>query len=281
MNDTILCVQDLSCFGKCSLTITMPILCCADMEVIPLPTALLSTHTGGLGEPFIHDLHTDMKQIRTHWQTLSLPISVIYSGYISDHAQMHEIQALFDQYPDAYRFVDPVMGDHGSLYSSLPSDLPQAMRTLCRQAQCITPNITEAYALLEEPYQKGPYSQTEVKRILHQLHQITAADIVLKGIYENPDEIGCAVCSNDQITIHTEKRLPYFYHGTGDLFAASLLGAYQNHLNLNDAVRIAMRFTSQCMEYSHQCDNDERCGLRFEPCLSSYIDLLQHHQTAM
>ena len=127
MSKKVICVQDLSCFGKCSLTITMPVLACAGIEVVPLPTALLSTHTGGLGHPYIHDLSREIKAIRAHWKTLSLPIHVLYCGYVSDLAQLAQIQALIKQYPHAYRFVDPVMGDHGRLYASLPKDLPHAM----------------------------------------------------------------------------------------------------------------------------------------------------------
>lgn len=275
MSKKVICVQDLSCFGKCSLTITMPVLACAGIEVVPLPTALLSTHTGGLGHPYIHDLSREIKAIRAHWKTLSLPIHVLYCGYVSDLAQLAQIQALIKQYPHAYRFVDPVMGDHGRLYASLPKDLPHAMRSLCQSADCITPNMTEAYALLQEPFQAGPYSDAQIKNLLQGLARLTNAVIVLKGIYQKDDELGCAIMEQGKLSIVRGKRLPYQYHGTGDLFAAALLGAYTQKIPFIKAVQIAMEFTYQCMEYSKQSNEDERFGLHFEPCLSTYIEQLK------
>lgn len=280
MSKKIICVQDLSCFGKCSLTIALPILSCAEMEAIPLPTALLSTHTGGLGKAHIHDLSADMKAIRSHWETLSLPIDVLYSGYVSDHEQLKQIHALMAQYPSAYRFVDPVMGDHGRLYASLSEDLPRSMLALCQCADCITPNMTEAYALLQEPFCDGPYTETQIAALIERLHELTHADIVLKGIYDNEYELRCAVMEQGKLTIVSEKRLPYSYHGTGDLFASALLGAYLRGNPLVESVRIAMEFTTYCMEYSRQSGEDECYGLSFESCLSTYIRLLKQARSS-
>lgn len=272
----ILCIQDLSCFGKCSLTITLPVLSCAGISAIPLPTSLLSTHTGGLGKPFILPLHEEMKQIRNHWQTLSLPMDALYSGYVSELAQIEEIHTLFQQYPKAVRLVDPVMGDHGIIYASLPKDLPSAMLSLCQTADIITPNMSEAYSLLQRPYHSAPYSTEEIQELLESLHEVTGAKIVLKGMMKDTKYIHCAVYDNGSIVYLSEPYLPYAYHGSGDLFASALLGALMQDHSLTDAVTIAMRFSTICMKYTKQMQTDERYGLCFEPCLAQYLELLQN-----
>lgn len=274
MNQNVICIQDLSCFGKCSLTITLPVLSSAGICVTPLPTSLLSTHTGGLGKPYLLDLGDSMREIRYHWQELSLPIQALYSGYVSHLAQIDEIAALFHQYPQALHLVDPVLGDQGHLYASLSEELIAGMRRLCQQADIITPNMTEAYALLREPYRQGPYTDAEIIRLLEELHRLTQATILLTGVWSEETELGCAlfeIKGSPQILLR--QRLPYHYHGTGDLFASAFLGAYLNGKSLVEACEIAMCYTAMCMEYSHDHKADERYGLMFEPLLYQYASL--------
>jgi len=273
MQKHVICVQDLSCFGKCSLTISMPILCSAGIQVTPLPTALLSTHTGGLGKPLIHDLQSDMRQIREHWNTLSFSVDAIYSGYVSDNAQLQEIEELFAQYPHCYHFVDPVMGDHGKLYASLPFDIRNKMRSLCQKADCITPNMTEAYALLQEPFRQGPYTKAEIKRILYALFDITQCDIVLTGVAFDDQTIGCAIYGKGKIDYMMQEKLPYTCHGSGDVFASALLGARLCDHSLIKACEIAMLFTSACLKLGYEQGLDERYGLPYEVLLAQYMQL--------
>ena len=276
MNQHVICIQDLSCFGKCSLTISLPVLSSAGLSVTPLPTVLLSTHTGGLGKPHLLDLSDSMREIRHHWQELKLPVSAVYSGYVSDVGQVAEISKFFDEYPKALHLVDPVLGDHGHLYASLHEELITEMRSLCKRADVVTPNMTEAYALLQEPYREGPYEKTEIYRLVKQLYEMTHAMVILSGVWLEEAYLGCAIYdAHKPPQIQVLKRLPYRFHGTGDLFAASFLGAYLHHKEAMDACVIAMRFTTACMEYSHQKHTDERYGLLFEPLLSYYIDLLE------
>lgn len=270
----VICIQDLSCFGKCSLTIALPILNAAGITVSPLPTALLSTHTGGLGKPHIHDLHHDMHEIRNHWNTLKFPITAIYSAYASNDQQFEEIKHIFHQYPKALRFVDPVMGDHGKRYSSLHDDVVTGMKELCMQAHIITPNITEAYMLLDEEYQAPPYSETECKRIAADLHKRYHADIILTGVSLNSSKLGCICLSeNNEPYMIMHEYLPYHYHGSGDLFASAFLGAYLKGQTVNDACKCAMYFTTMCLKYSHDMHRDERYGICFEALIKDYINM--------
>lgn len=273
MNPHVICIQDLSCFGKCSLTISLPVLSSAGISVTPLPTALLSTHTGGLGKPYRLDLAPAMREIRHHWQTLSFPVAALYSSYVSHSTQVAEIAALFSQYPQALHLVDPVLGDQGKLYASLDDPLITAMRQLCCQADIITPNMTEAYALLQEPYQDGPYSEQELLRLSTKLHQLTQAAVVVTGGWLKADTIGCAVYEKGkQPQLVIQPRLNDHFHGSGDLFAAALLGAYLNGRSLVKSCEIAMHYTVASMEYTRSQKQDERYGLLFEPFLAQYAE---------
>lgn len=274
----VICIQDLSCFGKCSLTIALPVLTAAGLHVSPLPTALLSTHTGGLGTPYISDLHTDMREITRHWQKLKLQATAIYSAYTSNLKQINEIISVFHQYPQALHLVDPVMGDHGKRYSSLPDEVIEGMKLLCKQADIITPNITEAYILLEEAYQAPPYSETELNRLTDALKMRYGADIILTGVSVSNQQLGCVCLAKDKkMQILMSEYLPYHYHGSGDLFTSSFLGAYLNKQSFLRSCQCAMDYTSMCMRYSHEISQDERYGICFEPMISEYINLCKYH----
>lgn len=274
----VICIQDISCFGKCSLTIALPVLNVARLHVTPLPTALLSAHTGGLGKPYIHDLHQDMKEIRNHWKSIPFPVNALYSGYASNQMQIAEIIALFQQYPDAIHLVDPVMGDHGKRYSSLPKEIEDSMSELCAAADIITPNMTEAYALLKEPYQPAPYTESELIRIVEKLNRQFSTKVLLTGASLNEQQLGCVCFENHKANILMSEYLPYQYHGSGDLFTASFLGAYLQGISFEQACRIAMQYTAMCLKYSHQTTCEERWGISFEPLLESYLQLCKENR---
>lgn len=277
------CIQDLSCFGKCSLTIVLPVLSSAQVATSVLPTALLSTHTGGLGIPYHRDLEPDMKEIITHWSNLPFSVDFLYSGYVSSLAQVSHIHSLFLQYPNAMRVVDPVMGDHGTLYASLPDGLADAMREICKQADLITPNMTEAYALLREPFQEGPYDLEEITRIIHALYALTKAQIVLTGVYFDESKIGsaCLQRSDEQIAFAWSEKILQDFHGTGDLFTASLLGALCNEFTLERAMELAVCYTTKCMKYSIHAAQEERYGVLFEPLLWKYGRACQEGEVSL
>lgn len=271
----VICIQDLSCFGKCSLTIALPILNAAGLHVSPLPTALLSTHTGGLGIPYIHDLHTDMNAIAGHWKKLNFPLTAIYSAYASNQKQITEIAELFKQYPNTLHLVDPVIGDHGKRYSALNDEVIAGMKMLCEQADIITPNITEAYILLDEVYRIPPYEESELFRITQALRTRYHADIILTGVSISDHELGCVCLSKENAPqMLMSEFLPYYFHGSGDLFTASFLGAYLKGQSFTQACRCAMEYTTMCMKYSFHSGQNERYGICFEPLLSDYIHLI-------
>lgn len=274
MRKYALAIHDLSCYGKCALSIVVPVLSAMDVETTPLPTAVLSTHTGGLGKPHICDLTDDLLPILQHWKTLNLSFDAIYSGYLASLEQLDIIKTFFEAYPDSLHFVDPVMGDHGRLYSSMDPAFPKYMKTLCQKADIVTPNMTEAYALLSMDYQEGPYTKKDITDIVYALRKMCQADIVLTGVYFDELTIGAAVLGKDEedITYIQHTKVAGAFHGTGDLFSSILLGALLHKKSLAQAVDIAARVTAMCIKKSNEEQEDERKGLHFEFALHQLYD---------
>ena len=161
----IVTMQDLSCIGKCSLTVALPVLSAMGLECAVLPTAVLSAHTAFEGfryEPL------SLTPVADHWQQLGLQFDMIYTGYLGGRAQVDQALDFFTRFP-AMRLVDPVMADHGALYAGLEPDFPAVLRTLCAQADLITPNITEACLLTGLEYREthdDSYIRTLLERLL-------------------------------------------------------------------------------------------------------------------
>lgn len=273
----VLAIHDISCFGKCSTTIVLPILAISNIATSILPTSLLSTHTGGLGVPFMRDGSKDMEAILHHWSSLSLSFDAIYTGYVSNISQIEQIKKAFAMFPDALHYVDPVMGDHGKLYASLPNDIVSHMLQVCQQADIITPNMTELHALLGLAYQEGPYTTQYIETCIKDLARLCLCDVVLTGVYFNECEIGCACYSakHDEMYYAMHEKIDAHFHGTGDVFASSFLGALLHGASYEQASHIAITYTTACINESLKAQVDERYGVNFESSLLTYANLIR------
>lgn len=280
MNKNIVAIHDLACYGKCSLTIVLPILSTCGLSTSVLPTALLSTHTGGYGKPWMHNLEDDMEYILNHWNQQGIQFDAIYSGYVSSIEQLKKIEQCITYNKNRFYAMDPVMGDQGKLYASLPTQLPQAMRILCAKADLVLPNMTEAYALLNEPYHAGPYQKEEIERVCYALSKICKKDIILTSVSFSDKDYGSALYIKDANEIHYEmrERLHAHSHGTGDTFASCVVGAYISGCSLHQAVRIATDFVLLALQTTLDDQHDERRGLRFEQHLSRLYEQIQIHK---
>lgn len=281
MTKQVLAIHDVACFGKCSLTIVLPVLSASGLSTSVLPTTLLSTHTGGYGKPWVRDLQMDMKSILTHWKEQAITFDAIYSGYVSSLGQLFQIQACFLQYPNSFHIVDPVMGDHGKLYASLPKELPMQMRELCKMADLITPNMSEAYALLQEPYCVGPYTKEEIERVCFALAKFCKGDILLTSISFHENDCGTAIFHHKEqkVTYEMRERMDAQSHGTGDLFTSSVCSAYVNGCGLSQAVRLATDYVLLTLEKTFQKEHDERTGLDFETNLCRFVESMCMYKT--
>ncbi len=261
-------IHDLSGFGRCSLTVALPILSAAGIETAALPTALLSTHTGGIDGYTYLDLTDEMVPFINHWKSLALDFNAIYSGFLGSIDQIAIVSDFIDQFKKSGTIVlvDPVMADNGELYKVFTGEYVEEMRKLCRKADILVPNLTEAFLLLEKEYLPGPYPEAVIEELLIGLSELGPSRIVLTGVFRNETELGVATFdSKTRITGYTfSGRIPAYYHGTGDVYGSALLAALLNDFSLKESASIAVDFTVQSIERSFRAKTDYRFGVNFE-----------------
>ena len=273
----ILTVQDISCVGQCSITVALPILSACGHETCILPSSLLSTHTGGFGKPHIKDLTEDFPGILNHWKQLGITFDTVYTGYLGNTAHMDYVKQLFEtmRVPHGARIVDPAMADQGELYAGFDMEYVQAMRDLCACADVILPNITEACLMTDTPYQEN-LEPRFVSDLMDKLEQI-APNVVLTGVGYSNAETGVLVSAQGQRWHYTHPKIPRGFPGTGDVFASTFVGTWQQGRELIEAVRIAADFTAKCIEKTWQ-DADHWYGVKFESVLPELMDILFQNQ---
>lgn len=270
----ILTIQDISCFGKCSLTVALPIISAMGVEACIMPTAVLSTHTGGFTGYTWRDLTGDMRGIKEHWISLGLKFDSIYTGYLGSSEQIRIVGEIFDTLGDgAVKLIDPVMGDNGKLYTGFTEEFAAGMAKLCGKADIIVPNLTEAAFMLGIPFPTAPHNEPEIKDILVKLTELGCRTAVLTGII--PDSSHQGVMAYDSASgkfySYYSKNINVKFHGTGDIFASTLCGAIAKKQTLPDTLKTAVDYTVACIERSIG-DDEHTYGVRFEECLSMLTD---------
>lgn len=271
-------IHDISCVGKCSLTVALPVVSAAGAECSVLPTAVLSTHTGGFTGFTFRDLTEDMEPIANHWKTLDIAFDAVYTGYLGSFDQL----ALVGKFIGDFRrkgtlaLVDPVMGDQGKLYQSIAASFPAGMKALCAKADVIVPNLTEAAFMLGEPYVEPPYSRAYIEGLLQRLAGLGPRRVVLTGVAFSRDELGAATYDADagEARYAMAQRIDGYYHGTGDVFSSALLGALLNGFSLDRAARVAVDFTVASIKTTRAAGTDVRFGVNFEANLPAFMQAL-------
>ena len=273
---TALAVHDISCVGKCSLTVALPILSAAGIETSVLPTSVLSTHTGGFEGYTFHDLTGEIGPITRHWQSLGLTFDAIYTGYLGSKEQVALMLDLFDRFgQNALKLVDPVMADNGVLYGGFAPDFPQEMKRLCAKADVIVTNFTEAALMLGEPYVAGPYTKAYIEGLLRRLTAVCPGKIVLTGVFFDDTAVGAAAYdpAADRVDYALADRVPGYFHGTGDVFGSALLAALLCGRTLAQAIQIAADFTADSIQKSDP-SREKKYGVRFEAALPGLMKAL-------
>lgn len=273
----IAAIHDISGFGKCSLTVALPIISAAKIETSVIPTAVLSTHTGGFEGYTFRDLTEDILPIAQHWKRENLKFDGIYTGYLGSKEQTEIVREVISLLKDEKTLVivDPVMADHGKLYAGFTPDFPEAMLNLCKNAHVIVPNITEAVFMLGENYVAPPYTKDYIDGILKRLSEKTSAHIVLTGVCFSENEIGAAVYKNGEIYYYLTHRENAVFHGTGDVFASALTAALVSGKDIFASAKIAVDFTLLCINKTLEENGDRRYGVNFESCLFELIKELE------
>ena len=271
----ILTIQDISCVGQCSLTVALPILSACGMETCILPSAVLSTHTGGFSGFTFRDLTEDMPAIRAHWEKEGIKFDTIYTGYLGSTKQIDYVKDILNTMgcADCIRVIDPAMADNGKLYSIFDMDYVEAMKTLCGMADILLPNITEACFLTGTEYREH-YDEDYILALLVKLYALGAKTVVLTGVGYEPAKTGVVVYQNGNLQYYSHDRVAKMCHGTGDVYASAFTGAMMNGKTVFEAAQIAANYTVRCIENTMD-DESHWYGVKFETALGDLMDALR------
>ena len=275
----VLSIQDISCFGKCSQTVVLPIISACGIETDIIPSAILSTHTGGFKEPVFRDLSEDMVKVAEHWKREGISFDVVYSGYLGNKKKIDYVTHITELLlkAEGIKIVDPVMADKGKLYKGFDLSYVEYMSKLCKNADIILPNITEACLLAKVQY-KEDYDLPYILNLLESLEELTEAMIVLKGAEQDKDTISVFVKRSrkkmkaeslnfeDDICVVSRRKEPASYHGTGDIFASVFIGSLMRGKHVEEAVKIAMDFVIKAIELTAS-DGAHIYGVKFEKAI--------------
>lgn len=279
MQKRAIAVHDISCVGRCSLTVALPILSAAGLNTASVPTALLSTHTGEFTDYTHLDLSSQLLPIARHLSTLKLHYDAFYSGYLASGAQADQVLQMMDLLcdSDTHIFVDPAFGDFGRMYSLMDESMPAQMRRLCARAQTIVPNVTEAAYLLDLPYPGAHADQAAISRLCRGLLDLGPQNVVLTDVSFQPDQTGIGLLCRGmpQPVFLFHKRFEGTFHGTGDVFASFLLGALMNGQPLEKAAQTAMTLTHEAIAMAVSSGEPLRYGVPFERTLPHFLRLLE------
>ena len=274
----IVTIQDISCVGKCSLTVALPIISAMGIETAVIPTAVLSTHTAYKNFTD-RDLTGDLPKIAKHWKQEKFNFDGIYTGYLGSIEQIDILKEFFKQFktPDNFMFIDPVMADNGKLYAGFDANFVKEMKKLCKMADIIVPNLTEASYMLEKEYKEN-YSEQEIKDILIELSNLGPKYVVLTGVSFKDNKLGVMSYNkktNEFFTYFKEK-IPAKYHGTGDIFASTLFGAITNNNTLEEGLKIAVDYVWETINDTYKTNKKDAYGVNFETKIPYLINRISN-----
>lgn len=275
----IVSIQDISCVGKCSLTVALPIISAMGVECGIVPTAVLSVHTAFDSFTF-DDLTDQIEPISKSWKDNKVDFDAIYTGYLGSFEQLEIVSRFFDDHrgDDTLIFVDPAMADNGALYKGFTPEFARAMgAVVCSKADIIDPNITEAAFMLGAEYrEEGNYDEGYVRELLQGLHGLGAKKAVLTGVSLEPGK--CGVYGYDG---ESDEYFSYFnelvdarFHGTGDVFSSTAVGALMNGFSLDKALAIAADYTVASIKTTIGHADHNWYGVDFESEIPYLLKLL-------
>lgn len=278
-------VHDLCGYGKCSLGVAIPVLSAAGCDVCPVPTGLFSSHTAFPGW-YMHDTTDILRDYLDAWSGIGVDIDAVYSGFLGAPEQVDIIKSLYATYPNAIKMVDPVMADHGKVYPTYTPELCSAMASLAKEADILTPNLTEAAIILGEPigddWGGTDISDAEAHRLVDALLDLGAANVVLKGIQRKGEDVIRNFVGSvredgtrEDVVEVCNEYIPYMLHGTGDVYASCVLAAVMAGRPVVEAASFAGDFVHDAMIVSAEQPNFKERGVSFELLLGKVSALLR------
>lgn len=270
----VLTIQDISCVGQCSLTVALPVISACGVETCILPSAVLSTHTGGFKGFTFRDLTEDIPAIKDHWVSEGIKFDAIYSGYLGSTKQIDYVAEIFEAVgkENSLKIVDPAMADHGKLYYGFDNEFVQAMKKLCKTADYVIPNITEAAFLTDSEY-KTEYDREYIDMLLNKFSAMGCKNIIISGVSYKPDTTGIVVYENKEYKYYEHQKLPNSCHGTGDIYASAFVGAVARGKETFEAAKIAADYVVECIKETAK-EEGHWYGAKFEPVLIKLIEAL-------
>ncbi len=276
----VLSIQDISCVGKCSLTVALPIISAAGLETAILPTAVLSTHTAFSRFTF-RDLTDDIQTITDHWLEEKIKFDGIATGYLGSFRQIELVEKIFEDFyhEGMLRFVDPAMGDNGKLYVGFDEAFAKRMGQLCGKADIIVPNLTEAAFMLGEKYpEAGSYTAGDIKGLLKRLCGLGCPVAALTGVSLEPGKCGVMAYDsvNDTYCEYYSEKIPVSFHGTGDVFSSACFAALMRGQTLEKAFKTAVEFTVESIRQTISYEGHNWYGVDFESATPLLLKLLEN-----
>ena len=272
----IVSIQDISCLGKCSLTVALPIISAMGVECSIVPTAVLSTHT--MFQNFTcKDLTDQIGPIARHWQAEKIRFDAIYTGYLASAEQIGDVCDFFNAFKteDNLIVVDPVMADNGKLYPAFGPEFPAEMAKVCAKADLIVPNLTEASLLTGLPY-RTEYDESYIREMLQALAKLGPRYVALTGVSFEKGRLGVMYYDQKEGTYgsYFAEHLPASFHGTGDVFASTCVGALMRGLPLGEALALAADYTVECIRLTLASTEAKWYGVEFESAIPYLVKRL-------
>lgn len=271
----LLTIQDISCVGQCSLTVALPIISACGVETCVMPSAVLSTHTGGFTGYTFRDLTDDMPKIKEHWLKEKISFDSIYTGYLGSTKQIDYVENIFDELgrENCFKIIDPAMADNGNLYPGFDNVFVQAMKKLCGKADYLLPNITEACLLTDIEY-KTEYNKEYIEQLLHELVALGCKNVILTGVSYEAGKTGVVVFEQGVYSYYEHECIAGGCHGTGDIYASAFAGSLLRGKSTYEAAKIAADYVVLCIKETQKEEN-HWYGAKFEPVISKLIEMLE------
>lgn len=274
----VVTIQDISCFGKCSITVALPLISAMGIECSIIPTSILSTHTGGFEGFTVRDISDDIPKIKEHWKKYNIEFDTIYTGYLGSKEQIDNVIDFIGDFKkdNTLLFVDPAMADKGKLYTGFDGEFPSHMARLCGKADIIVPNITEASFMLGVPYTES-YDESYIKNMLKSLCALGCKKAVLTSVSYEKNTQGAVFYDSESDTYFSyfTEYVPAHFHGTGDTFASVFVGGLTRGLSYEEALKIAVDFTVKCIKDTIPYAKEYGYGTMFEKSIPYLVDRLK------
>lgn len=272
----IVTIQDISCVGKCSLTVALPIISATGVEAAIIPTAVLSTHT--MFKNFTcKDLDDQILPIAKHWKDENIKFDAFYTGYLASAAQIDKVISLINSLKreNDLVIIDPAMADNGKLYPAFDESFPREMAKLCARADIALPNITEACLMTNTPY-KEKYDEDFAKSVIKKLAAMGAKKIVLTGA-EFGGKYGVMLYDSetDEFYYYCQKKIDAIFHGTGDIFSSTFTGLLVRGKSIKESIALAADFTAECIRITDNNKNANWYGVEFEKAIPYLIKRIE------